>query len=130
MQHCSVLVARGGDLTNTVLRENVSVPEIGVLISLHGIDGILRVPGTTSEKAVKHLEEYDRIANIYGVAATTAILGQRVFNIALPTRLSAVFADVADEPEDAEQEEPAKAAPKRGIKLAMKAEETSDLLTD
>lgn len=128
MQHCSVIVARGGDLTNTVLRENVSVPEIGVLIGIHGIDGVLRQPGTTTERAVKHVEEYDRIANVYGNAATLSILGQRGFNLNLPTRLSAVFADVVDEPEMEESEE-AKPA-KRGIKLSMKADTADELAID
>jgi len=127
MQHCSVLVARGGDLTNTVLRENVSVPEIGVLIGIHGIDGVLRVPDTTSERPVKHVEEYDRIQNIYGADATVRILGPRGFTINLPTRLAAVFADVA-ESEMAEEEAP---KPKRGgIKLSAKAEDAEELLTE
>lgn len=129
MQHCSVLVARGGDLTNTVLRENVSVPEIGVLIGIHGVDGVLRMPDSTSEKAVKHAEEYDRIANIYGPEATSAILGQRGFNITLPTRLSAVFADVADEPE-AEEAKPASPTKRGGIKLAMKTDDADELSID
>jgi hypothetical protein len=126
MQHCSVLVARGGDLTNTVLRENVSVPEIGVLIGIHGIDGVLRQPDTTSEKPVKHLDEYDRIHNIYGTDATVAILGQRVFNLNLPTRLSAVFADVVDEPEEEELPKPKRG----GIKLSSKADESDELISD
>jgi hypothetical protein len=120
------MVARGGDLTNTVLRENVSVPEIGVLIGIHGIDGISRVPGTTSECAVKHVEEYDRIQNIYGNDATVRILGQRGFNISLPTRLASVFADVVDEPEEEESPKPKRG----GIKLSAKAEESDELLTD
>ena len=128
MQHCSVLVARHGDLTNTVLRENVSVPEIGVLIGIHGLDGVIRMPDSTSEKPVKHTEEYDRITTRYGTAATVAILGQRGFNLSLPTRLSAVFADVVDEPED----EYAKSGPTRraGIKLSNKTDDGAELSID
>ena len=128
MQHCSVLVARHGDLTNTVLRENVSVPEIGVLIGIHGLDGVIRMPDSTSEKPVKHTEEYDRITTRYGTAATVAILGQRGFNLSLPTRLSAVFADVVDEPE----EEEVKPAPTKrgGLKLSMKSDDADDSLID
>ena len=124
MQYCSVMVARGGDLTNTVLRENVSVPEIGVLIGIHGLDGVIRMEGTTDERPVNHLEEYDRIAHIYGGEAAAKMLGQRVFNLNLPTRLSAVFQDVVDEPSPQFGEpEDAPAPPaKRGLKLTPKAD--------
>ena len=129
MQYCSVIVARGGDLTNTVLRENVSVPEIGVLIGIHGIDGVLRVPDTTSEHPVNHLQEYDRIANIYGNDATMRILGQRGFNLNLPTRLAAVFADVSAD-EAFEESEPEPKPKRRSGKLAMKAETADEPADD
>ena len=119
MQYCSVMVALGGDLTNTVRRDNVSVPEIGVLIGVHGVGGIARIHDTTEERPVNHPAEYDRISSFYGEENTTRILGQRTLNITLPTRLSAVFADVVDEPES---DEPAKA--KRGMKLTPKAAAT------
>jgi len=126
MQHCSVLVARSGDLSNTVLRENVSVPEIGVLIGIHGIDGVARVQESTSELPVNHLAEFDRIANIYGNEATTAILGQRGFNITLPTRLTAVFSDIVEEPE-ADEEKPAGPTKRTGLKLASKGDDGGEL---
>jgi len=113
------MVALGGDLTNTVQRDNVSVPEIGVLIGIHGVDGVARLADSTAERPVNHPAEYDRIANFYGEESTTRILGQRAFNLQLPTRLSAVFADVVDEPEESSADEPAKAK-RGGIKLTPK----------
>ena len=132
MQYCSVMVALGGDLNNTVQRDNVSVPEIGVLIGLHGVDGVTRIEGSTDDRPVNHTAEYDRIANFYGDENTTRILGQKTFNLTLPTRLSAVFQDVADEPapQFGEAEEAPAPPAKRGLKLTPKADVPADDLLD
>lgn len=129
MQHCSILVALGGDKNNVTLIENASVAAIAVFIGTSGLDGVSRVSGTTTESPITHLAEYDRLCHAYGTDAVAKAFGPRTFNLSLPTRLSAVFADVADEPE-AEEIKPAGPTKRAGIKLAMKSDDGDELSID
>lgn len=111
MQYCSVIIALGGDLNYTVEKELVSVPEIGVLISIHGPGSVKPVPNTAKELTINNLAEYDRLANIYGSEKVEKIIGLRSFNLELSSRLAYVFEGFQEIPEN--QTDEATLAPRK-----------------
>ena len=89
MQYCSVLVALGGETQNVVLRENVSVPEILVLMSLHGKESVTREPDTTTESSVVHGGLLEMLKTSYGNDVVGKLFGT-TFGATLPTRLAEI----------------------------------------
>ena|SRR3569623_1247944 len=67
MQTANIMVALGGDRTNTVPREKVTVAEIAVLGHIHGRDAIFDVE-PLGEEEVDNREELARIKHTYGGA--------------------------------------------------------------
>lgn len=67
MQHASCLVALGGDITFTVLKPDVTVPEIALLKAIHGADAVRDIKPTFMDKR-PHAEERERLTLEYGHA--------------------------------------------------------------
>lgn len=65
MQIVSCEVLLGGDLTNTVVKSNVSIPELAVLAHIHGVGSIqnIKVEGKDSRPTAG---ERARLVSIFG----------------------------------------------------------------
>lgn len=65
MQIVSCEILLGGDLTNTVVKHGVSVPEVAILAQIHGIGSVrrLKIEGKDNRTTVS---EKDRLNGIYG----------------------------------------------------------------
>lgn len=67
MQHASCIVALGGDITFTVVKPDVTVPEIALLKAIHGADAVRDINPTFMDKR-PHSVERDRLNFEYGHA--------------------------------------------------------------
>lgn len=67
MQHASCLVALSGDITYTVVKPDVTVPEIALLKAIHGADAVRDIKPTFMDKR-PHSVERERLTYEYGAA--------------------------------------------------------------
>lgn len=65
MQRCNCSVRLGGDIANTVEKENVSPAEIAVLTAIHGEGSVINIRKTIMDK-VPHRQERGRLSTHYG----------------------------------------------------------------
>ena len=79
MQIVSCEVLLGGDLTNTVVKSNVSIPELAVYMHIHGVGSIqnLKVEGKDSRSTAGELE---RLVVIFGDKTVRALFPGAVPN--------------------------------------------------
>lgn len=87
MQRANCTLRLSGDLGNTVRKLNVSVAEIAVLRSIHGVSSVVDVSPTTNDKT-PHAREKRRLAKIYGDERI-----EKTFPGAFPT-LPKTFGDI------------------------------------
>lgn len=71
MQTCSVEVSLNGDLLNTVIKNDVSVPEIILLRAIHGDDSV-RFRGNVKESNVLHGKLAEHLRHNYKAAVQTS----------------------------------------------------------
>ena len=103
MQIVSCEVLLGGDLTNTVVKGNVSIPELAVLAHIHGVGSIqnIKIEGkdnrtTASERA--------RLATIFGEKVIDKLFPGALPNF--PKRLSEIgLSDEEEKPSKTEAAE-------------------------
>jgi hypothetical protein len=67
MQLATVEVRLSGSRENTVVKDNVTVPEIVLLRAIHGNDSVNNIQPTGMDKR-PHAAEYERLKKIYGTA--------------------------------------------------------------
>ena len=97
MQFCKVEVQLSGDMTNTVIKSGVSVPEIVLLREIHGGISSVRVLEVEGKKTVPHREELLRLNALYSSAADTD--GKLIVSRTFPgvgVRLSETLEDISD----------------------------------
>lgn len=68
MQICKVEIKIGGDMLNSIVKENVSVPEIVLLRAIHGAIDSVTVLEVTEETEVGNRSELERLHGIYSTA--------------------------------------------------------------
>lgn len=97
MQFCKVEIQLGGDMTNTVIKSGVSVPEIVLLREIHGGAPSVRVISIESTKPVSSAEELGRLRHEYSTAVTD--LGERLVDKVFPgvgVKLAQTLDDIGD----------------------------------
>jgi hypothetical protein len=95
MQIVSCEVLLGGDLTNTVVKSNVSIPELAVFSHIHGIGSIqnIKVQGKDNRTSAS---ERERLVSIFGEKVVSALFPGAVPTF--PKRLSEIGLSDEDEP--------------------------------
>jgi hypothetical protein len=147
MQTANVMVALGGDISNTVPKASVTAAEIAVLQAIHGDDAVFDIEPVGSVKRVNR-EERERLRVIYGNAKNRE--GQAIIDVLYPGAAARVFeslnelqispdqfkvsARVALEDEEVEDEEadakPAKKSAKGKGKAKAKVDDEGDDLPE
>lgn len=99
MQICSCEVRLGGDMRRTVVRDEVTVPEIRVLQNIHGADAVINIKPKKTVRDFDHAEHRLELARVYergGITSTnpdaTKGLVARLFGAYgnLPVRLAEI----------------------------------------
>ena len=70
MQIATIEVRLAGSRENTVVKCNVTPPEIVILRAMHGDDSVQNIQPTSSDRR-SHQEEHKRLLKIYGSAKDT-----------------------------------------------------------
>jgi len=85
METASCTVRLGGDLRNTVFKENVTPAEVVLLKAIHGEEAIVDVELTGSDKR-PHGDERDRLQQRYGGAKNGD--DRTIFSLIFPSPLT------------------------------------------
>jgi hypothetical protein len=112
MQTASCHVRLGGDVQNTVFKQEVTPAEILLLRGIHGQDAVVDIQFTGSDKR-PHVEERDRLFRTYGEAKTQK--GEPIFMLIFPSPLTPMpvsFRDIGMDMDGNEVPEKPKRAPK------------------
>jgi hypothetical protein len=118
------MVALNGDITFTVFKQDVTVPEIALLRALHGPDSIRDIKPLYMDKR-SHAEERSRLLLEYGNAKDhkDESIFEKLFPglSPLPVHLKDIGIEIADEEPEISEEKPRRGRP-AGVKEEAIAE--------